>query len=177
MKTSDITHISLYTALLCVSAFISIPIPFFAVPVTLQTFMLFLTAVVLTPKKSFLAVLVYILIGLVGIPVFSGFSGGFHKLFTISGGFIVSFPITALLVSVCKGKRLASNILSCVFVGIPVIYVVCTVYIFFVTGLSSLRESFMLIVPFIAFDIIKAAAGGAFGFLIGRILSRSARNV
>lgn len=90
----DLTVMALFAALLCVSSYISIPLPFSAVSLTLQTLIINMIAILLPPKKAGLTVLVWMLLGLAGLPVFSGGMGGAGKIvrtyrglyFRISGG-------------------------------------------------------------------------------------------
>ena len=177
MKISDITKISVCTALLCVSGMLAIPVPFSHTALTLQVFAVILTAIILSPKKAFFAVLAYLLIGFIGVPVFSGMTGGFQCLFTVSGGFLVSFIVAVPLVSACKGIRLATHIVSAVFVGIPVIYVISTLYNMLVIGFSSVAETLTVTLPFLPFDIVKSVAAGVIGHCINRTLSRAGINV
>ena len=85
---------ALACAFICVCAMISIP---FAVPVTMQSFALFFCLFYLGGKRTSVSVLLYILIGALGVPVFSGFSGGFSRLLDASGGFIFGLFISALV--------------------------------------------------------------------------------
>lgn len=104
-KTIDIAYIGIFAALIAVCSWISIP---FAVPVTLQTMAVCITAGLLGTKKSVLTVLVYILLGLIGVPVFAGFSSGAGVLFGMTGGYIIGFIFTALIVGIMLkvlGKR------------------------------------------------------------------------
>ena len=81
-KTIDIAYIGIFAALIAVCSWISIPL---AVPVTLQTMAVCITAGLLGTKKSVLTVVVYILLGLIGVPVFAGFSSGVGVLFGMTG--------------------------------------------------------------------------------------------
>lgn len=81
----DLTEIAIISALLCISAFIYIP---FAVPITLQTLVLFLSLFTVGGKKTTISTAVYIMLGAIGLPVFSGFSGGIGRLFDATGGYI-----------------------------------------------------------------------------------------
>ena len=90
-----ITQVAVMTAVIAVVSQLSIPMPA-GVPMTLQTFIIPLAALVLGTKKGTLAALLYVLIGIVGVPVFSGLSGGPGVAFGITGGFIISFPLMAL---------------------------------------------------------------------------------
>ena len=88
----DLCFIAVFTAIICVLSQLSIPMPA-GVPMTLQTLIIPMAGIVLGKKKGTYATLLYLLIGAVGIPVFSGFSGGLGVLFGMTGGFLISFPI------------------------------------------------------------------------------------
>ena len=83
-------YAGLFAAVLAVLSQLAIPIPG-AVPLTLQTFGVALCAYVLGWKLGTLAYLVYFLLGLAGVPVFSNFTGGIGKLFGTTGGFLIGF--------------------------------------------------------------------------------------
>lgn len=93
-RTRDIAYIGIFAALTAVCSWISVPT---AIPFTLQTLGVFLAAGVLGGRRGALAVLVYLLLGLVGLPVFAGFTGGPGALLTPSGGYLVGFLFSALL--------------------------------------------------------------------------------
>ena len=88
LKTKDYTYIGIFAVLLCISAWISIPsIP----PFTMQTFAVSLCAGVLGAKKGTLAVAIYLLLGIVGLPVYSGFMSGVGVLLGATGGYLLGF--------------------------------------------------------------------------------------
>ncbi len=91
----DIVLISIFSAIICITSQLSIPMPF-GVPMTLQTFIIPLTAVILGTKRGTIATIIYILLGAVGLPVFANFSGGMGVILGATGGFIISFPILSL---------------------------------------------------------------------------------
>ncbi|MCC2253233.1 biotin transporter BioY [Ruminococcus sp. CLA-AA-H200] len=93
-KTYDLVYIGIFTVLIAVCSWISIPL---TVPVTLQTFGVFAAVGILGGKRGTIAVLVYILMGAIGIPVFSGFTGGLGILAGTTGGYIAGFLFSALL--------------------------------------------------------------------------------
>ena len=93
-KTRNMVYIALFAVLMAVCAWISVPA---AVPFTMQTFAVFLAVGVLGGRKGTLAVAVYILMGAVGMPVFSHFTGGPGVLFQATGGYILGFLFTALI--------------------------------------------------------------------------------
>lgn len=94
-KTYDIVYIGIFAVLLAVCSWISLP---FAVPFTLQTFGVFMALETLGGKRGTMAILVFLLMGLVGLPVFSGFRGGPGVLVGTTGGYIVGFVLTGFLV-------------------------------------------------------------------------------
>ena len=93
-RTVDMAYIALFAVMIAVCSWISIPA---TVPFTLQTFGVFLAVGVLGGKRGTLAVLVYLLLGIVGLPVFAGFSGGIGCLLGTTGGYIVGFLFSALV--------------------------------------------------------------------------------
>ena len=95
MKTKDMTLIAVMAALICVAGPLSIAIG--PIPLSLASFAVYLAGAVLGAKRGPLAVAIYLLIGLVGVPVFSGFSGGFQKLIGVTGGYLVGYLPCALL--------------------------------------------------------------------------------
>ena len=115
MKKSNLknlTLIALFAALLCASAIIYIPL---VVPITLQTLIICLCAELLGTKKTVTVYLVYLIIGLLGLPVFSGFNGGIAALFSNTGGFIIGFLAFILVKGLTKKlfkKGYVSSIIS-----------------------------------------------------------------
>ena len=96
ISVRDICYISMFVAIISICAQIQIPMPF-GVPLTMQTFTIMLAGIVLGIKKGVIAVVVYVLLGAFGVPVFSSFSGGLGIIFGKTGGFILSFPLLTLI--------------------------------------------------------------------------------
>ena len=101
LTTKQMTLIALMTALTCILGPLSIPLPFSPVPISFTNLVLYFSVFVLGTKFSTISYIVYLLIGLVGLPVFSGFSGGFAKLAGPTGGYLIGFlfmiPLTGIL--------------------------------------------------------------------------------
>lgn len=93
-KTQDMAYIALFAVVMAVCAWIVIPM---VVPFTLQTFAVFLAVGVLGGKRGTFAILLYLLLGIIGIPVFSGFTGGIGVLLGNTGGYLVGFLCTSLI--------------------------------------------------------------------------------
>ena len=94
LSVQDMAYIAMFAVIMAVCSWISVP---YIVPFTLQTFGVFLAVSVLGGNRGTLAVLIYILLGCVGLPVFAGFTGGFGILLGSTGGYIVGFLFTALI--------------------------------------------------------------------------------
>ena len=94
ISTLDMVYIALCAVLIAVCSWISIPAP---VPFTLQTFAVFLVLGILGGRRGTVSILVYILTGLIGAPVFSGFKGGPAVILGPTGGYIVGFLLSGLL--------------------------------------------------------------------------------
>ena len=95
LTAKDLSYIAMGVALIAVCSWISIPLP---VPITLQTFAICLITAVLGLRLGLWAVVVYILLGAAGLPVFSGFRSGIGTLLGTTGGYIIGFVFTALAV-------------------------------------------------------------------------------
>ena len=120
MKIRDITMVALFSALVCIGAFIKIPIP--ALPITMQVFFVLLAGMLLGSKKGALSVLIYMLLGLVGLPIFAA-GGGFAYVLKPSFGYIIGFFIAAFAMGrICeKNFNLRSAVIACI-VGLAIIY-------------------------------------------------------
>lgn len=151
---------ALLAALLCVSSYISIRLPFSMVPITAQTLVINLAALLLKPQKAGITVGIWILLGLVGLPVFSGGNGGFGVLAGATGGYIIGYLAAAIIISFVKGRRnhIVRNTVSVIAVGIPVIYLIGVPWMKAITGLDWKAAILTGLVPFIIGDLIKAAA-------------------
>ena len=172
-KTYDMVYIALFAVLIAICSWISIPT---VVPFTLQTFATFLSLAVLGGKRGTCAVIVYVLLGAVVIPVFSGFKGGIGVLLSTTGGYIIGFIASALVVWAFEkiaGKKLPVLALSMVC-GLIVCYILGTTWFILLyaknvgpVGLSTVLG--WCVIPFIIPDLIKLALA----LLIGQRISKA----
>ena len=93
-NTRDMIYIAMFAIIIAICSWISVPA---TVPFTLQTFGVFVTVGVLGGKRGSLSVLVYLLLGVIGVPVFAGFSGGLGVLLGSTGGYIIGLLFSALI--------------------------------------------------------------------------------
>ena len=161
MTTKDMARIALFAVVIAICSWLSIPA---TIPFTLQTFGIFLTVAVLGGKRGSLAVLLYLLMGLVGLPVFAGFSGGLGVLLGTTGGYIVGFLLSALVMWGMErflGKRRWVLALS-MLLGLVVCYAFGTIWFMQVyaskTGPIGLWTALgWCVFPYIIPDLLKIA--------------------
>lgn len=173
-KTYDMAYIAVFTVLIAICSWISIPM---AVPFTLQTFAIFLAVSVLGGRRGTIAVVVYVLLGAIGVPVFAGFSGGLGVIMRNTGGYIVGFILTALIMWLMErlfGKKLWVQAVSMVL-GLLACYALGTAWFMFVymrtTGAVGLATVLgWCVLPFIIPDVVKIALALTLGNALRRPL-------
>ncbi len=163
--TQNLVNIALSVAIISLSALISVPV--FTIPVTLQTFSVTCIALLLGPIKSTIAVAIYILLGLVGVPVFSGFSSGIPALLGPTGGYIFGFLLLSSLSGVPTLFHLKSEFMRYflgiffMLLGLACCYAFGTVWFMYVYTVRldktiSLSSALTLcVVPYIIPDLMK----------------------
>ena len=163
-KTKALTYVALGVAVVTVCAWISIPVG--DVPFTLQTLAVAAIGGILGWKKGLLTILIYILLGLVGVPVFAGFKSGVPALMGATGGYIIGFAFAVVISGLAKlipvknkfariGVFFAANIL-----GLTICYVFGTAWFITVYGKNvgsiGVKSALMLcVVPYIVPDLVK----------------------
>lgn len=156
-----LTLSALFCTLICIGSYIKIPMPNM-LPLTLQTFFVLLTALLLPLKASILAILAYIALGLIGLPVFSG-GGGLGYVLMPNFGFIIGFFIATVIISAIvnklKNRKLRHYIATSLF-DIIIIYIIGIFYFAFITNVYNNNDySFIwfiqtVFLPFIPKEII-----------------------
>lgn len=173
ISTSTMTMVALMAAVLCVLAPFSIPIG--PVPVSLATFGLYVAVIVLGTKKATVVCLMYLLIGFVGLPVFSGFSGGPVKLLGPTGGYLLGYLLLTVVagyfVDKFPGKR-GMCALGLVF-GTAACYMVGTVWMAVQMELTFGTALLVGVIPFLIGDVVKIAIAVWIGNAIYRQINRA----
>lgn len=181
-KTYDMTYIAVATVLIAICSWISIPA---LVPFTLQTFAIFLSVLVLGGRRGTIAVLLYLLLGLIGVPVFAGFSAGPHVLFGTTGGYLIGFILSALIMWLMESlflKKLSGKpavIVQAISIalGMFAYYLVGTIWFMMVymrsTGPIGLATVLgWCVIPFLLPDIAKSALALILANMLRKPLSR-----
>ncbi len=160
IKTLELARCALFSALMCISAWITVPSP---VPFTLQSLVLMLSCALLGGRKATLSTALYIALGAVGLPVFSGFAGGIGVLFGASGGFIMGFVAVTLFMWAADGfaQRSTAALALSLAASLVILYAVGTVYYAFVylraEPASVGAVLAVTVLPFLIPDLIKLA--------------------
>ena len=155
-------YIALFAAVMAVCAWISVPLG--DVPFTLQTFGVFAAVALLGGKRGTLAVLVYLLLGAVGLPVFSGFSGGIGRFAGVTGGYLIGFLLIPLVMwgaQTLFGKGPVVFVLSAAL-GLAVCYAFGTAWFVLMYAATSgpigvVSALWSCVIPFLIPDALKLA--------------------
>lgn len=155
--------------LVCLSQ-ISITLPT-AVPITLQTLAIYLIACLLTPHHAFYTVLCYLIMGCMGLPVFSHFNSGIGALLSPTGGFLFSFPIMALVMStiVSHDRSLKGHVLAMI-IGTAITYGFGSIYFMYTMKAALLSTLMACVLPFLLGDALKIAVSCILAFKLEKIV-------
>ena len=171
-KTYAMVAVALMTAITCILAPLSLPIG--PVPISLATLVLFLSVYVLGWQKAVISVCLYILLGLVGVPVFSGYTGGAEKLAGATGGFIVGYaPMVALSGYLMSRSEKRWEHLLAMVAGEVVLYALGTVWFCVQAGKSASAALAACVYPFIPLDLVKMVIAVTLGPMLRKRLQQA----
>lgn len=157
MSTQRLVLIALITAITCILAPLSVPIPVSPVPISLTNLVLLVSIYILGWKDATISFLVYLLLGSAGLPVFSGFSGGLAKLTGPTGGYLVGFIfmtiLSGLFVEHSAGKR--SLTVVGMILGTAVAYLFGTAWLAFQMELPFTAALSIGVLPYLPGDTAK----------------------
>ena len=157
IKTKQMVLIALMTAVTCVLGPLSIPLPFSPVPISLTNFAIFLAIFVLGMKNGTISFIIYLLLGAVGVPVFSSFRGGLQVLAGPTGGYLIGFIFLALIMGFALDhfdRKLVPTIIGMI-IGMAVCYAFGTVWLAKLLSLSFKEGLMMGVIPYLAEDVAK----------------------
>lgn len=167
-----LTTTALMTAVICILAPLSIPIG--PVPISLTNLAIYFTMYILDTKRGTVALIIYLLLGLAGLPIFSGFAGGPQKLFGPTGGYIIGFIPMAIITGLAVDRFYKKRIL-CIAV------MEASTWICYLFGSAWLMVSMKItfkaalmagVIPFIIIDLVKMILAGIFGPVLRERLLR-----
>ena len=160
-KIQNITFTALMTALLCIAGPIVVPIGM--VPMSFANLAIYLTILLLEKQWATVSVAVYLLIGMVGIPVFAGLSGGAGKLFGPTGGYLIGYlALTWIAGSILEKRKKNFEVLAdkwrqitALLAGTLVLYIFGTLWLMYQSKLSFQAALGIGVLPFLPFDVVK----------------------
>ena len=153
-KAYPIVLVGVFVAIISICAWISIPMV--PIPITLQILGVFITASILGAKLGTVSIIIYILLGAVGLPVFSNFTGGFGILLSPTGGFIIGFIFTALTIGIITSFKnsILTNTLA-MLLGLLLCYTFGTVWYCIYANVDFITAVLVCVVPFLIGDSVK----------------------
>lgn len=187
-RTNTLTKIALMAALQCIISPFAIAFPISPVPMSLATLMLYLSVYILGKKHATISCGIYLLIGLVGIPVFSGFTGGAGKLLGPTGGYLIGYLALTWIGGWCVEKWSggfanagASGIGRLNFLlqglglatGTVVCYLFGTLWLAYQAGMDFVAALGVGVLPFIIGDVVKIVIGVVVGNAIRKRLVKA----
>lgn len=171
-KAQSTVAVAMMAAVTVVLSQLAVPMPS-NVPVTLQTFAIALCAYMLGAKLGTAAVLVYVVLGAVGVPVFANFTGGLGIVMGPTGGFIIAFPVMALICGLSLGfsrkwLSIAAGVLS-----LAVCHLVGVLWFSVVTGTDFVASFLLASAPYLIKDVISVVLAYFVAALVKKQLVRA----
>ncbi len=163
-KTKKLTFCALVTAILCIIAPITIPLG--TIPLTFSLFVIILSATILGSRLTAISTLLYLLIGACGLPVFSNFTGGVGVLFSLTGGYLFSYPVVALIAGIKKHSTVMC------FLSLIVCHIFGTVQ-YSLTSNLPFTTTVTTTLVFLPIDIIKVFTANILGKQIHKTLIKT----
>lgn len=159
-KTKTMTIISLMTAMICILGPITLAIPISPVPVSFVTLAIYFAVYILGMRGGTVSCLLYLLIGFIGVPVFSAFTGGAGKLLGPTGGYLIGYVFMALISGFFIERWQNQRIMQMIgmLLGTLVCYLVGTAWLSIQAGMSFSAALAAGVLPFIPGDAVKIAA-------------------
>lgn len=159
--SKSIVFVALFAAISAISGFLAVPVPGTPVPIVLQNMMVVLSGMLLGPVLGTLSTLLFVVAGILGLPILSGGTGGFAKLMSPTGGFIVGYVISSLVAGLILGRPVYGKKVTIVktivaaFTGFVVMYIPGILHFMNIMD-ADLKESLMLcILPYLPGDLLK----------------------
>ena len=175
LSPKEMAATAVMTALLCILGPWAIQIPISPVPITLCSMGIYFALYLLGMKFGTLSVLLYILLGAIGVPVFTNFSGGLGKLLGPTGGYIIGYLFLAVIFGFFLSKfpeKLSMQVIGAVL-GTLVLYLLGTLWLQHQLNLSFPAALMAGVIPYIPGDIVKLCIAIAIGMPLKKRLKKA----
>ncbi|MFO7769404.1 MAG: biotin transporter BioY [bacterium] len=160
-----------FTAATALSAQVRIPLPFTSVPLTLQTFFVLLAGVTLGSAWGAASMGLYLALGAIGLPLFTGSGVGLAHLGGPTGGYLLAFPLAAYLAGwIASGRPGTLRILGALAAGEVLVLGAGTLWLSLLAGISPARAAVLGLLPFLAGDAVKLTAAAVLARRTGRLI-------
>lgn len=175
LSTQRLVLIALITAITCIFAPLAIPIPVSPVPISLTNLVILISVYILGWKDATISFLIYLLLGAVGLPVFSGFAGGLGKLAGPTGGYLIGFIFMTIIAGIFVEHFPSKRILIIIgmVIATAVTYAFGTAWLAFQLDQSFIAALSIGVIPYLPGDIIKIIIA----IIVGPLLRNRLRNI
>lgn len=173
MTAKQMTSIALITAVICVLAPLSIPIG--AVPISFTNLALYFAIYIIGTKNTFISYTIYYILGIIGLPVFSGFSGGFVKAVGPTGGCLIGFFFMIIISGVFIEKFKSSKFMHFMgmILGTIVVYALAVLWFVYIMDTTFMAAFIACVAPFVIGDLLKMIVAMVVGKKIRQRLDRA----
>lgn len=170
-----LTYSALLAMLISISAYISIPLLSFTVSFTLQTLIIMIIGLGMSKEISILSIILYLMLGAIGLPVFSHGQAGLVTLFGQTGGYLLGFLFAILFMSFFKTKTFFTRFLLAFVAGVIIVYLFGVIGLVWVLEINIFDAIMIGVIPFIVLDTIKALIAAWFVSRYQNLFSRFGR--
>lgn len=173
-KVYTLTKLAMSVAILCILGPIIIPLPFSPVPISVTQIAIYISIYILGYKLATYSVIIYILMGLVGLPIFSGYSGGLHKLAGPTGGYIIGFIFLSFVTGIFIDNYSDNICLTIIgyIIGNLICYIIGTIWLSYNNNILFKSAILIGICPYIIADILKVIISIMLGNKLRKLLQK-----
>lgn len=175
LDIQSMTKIALCVTILSISSYLIIPLPFTPIVLSMHTVMVNVIGLLLKPKHAAYTIVVYLIMGLIGVPIFSGGTAGPGKLFGPTGGFYFGFLFAVIFISMFKGDKFhfIRYAVVTICIGIPVQHIFAILFMCFHNNFNIKVATLTVSLPFIPGDILKCIIASAIGVALNKVLAKT----
>lgn len=179
ITTQKLVTMALFAAILCVSAYISIPLPLPGSPhITMQNFVILLIALLFSSGESFLIILVWLILGVLGLPIFIGGGASLGYLLTPYGGYTLVFPLIGLLLPLLRGKKYSRlRYTLAAVVGAMLIDLIGMFWLMAASHYNLVTGFLTGFLPFLPLDLLKSVIAAQVVPAFRRLIPSSAARI
>lgn len=172
-KTAELTTTALMTALICIMGPLALPIG--PVPVSLTNLAIYITLYAIGTKRGLVAYVIYLLLGIAGLPIFSGFMGGPQKIVGPTGGYLVGFILMILVAGWFIDKDYKNKVwcIAGMIIGTALAYLLGTLWLAWSAGMGIQAAVMAGVAPFVLEDLVKIVAASVVGAILRERLEKA----